>query len=89
MADLTLKWGNVKGWDGMDEGHPAREALNAYLEHAGVSAMERQSDEQRERICAVIDAIDGDIYDDWNGGTLTKEDAKAYVRNYGKERVAP
>ena len=26
-ANLSLKWGNVKGWDGFEEGTPALPAL--------------------------------------------------------------
>lgn len=84
-ASIDLKWGNIKGWSGMDEGHPARAALEKYLDSGqGLSAMQRQTDEQRKLICDVIDAVDGDINDDWNGGTMTKDAAKAYVLNYGK-----
>ena len=83
-ASIELKWGNIKGWDGFEEGTEAGDAMQAYLDSGqGLSAMQRQTPEQRELICAVIDAIDGDIYDDWNGGTMTKDEAKAYVRNYG------
>ena len=83
-ANLTLKWGNVKGWDGFEEGHPAREALKKWADSGqGISAMQRQTPEQREFICDIIDAIDGEIHDDWNGGTMTKEEAKKYVREYG------
>lgn len=86
MASLTLKWGNVKGWDGLEKGTPAWAAMEKYLDSGqGLSAMQRQTPEQRELICALIDAIDGDIHDDWNGGTMTKDAAKAYVREYGAE----
>lgn len=82
---LTLKWGNVKGWEGVAEGTPFRAALDKYLDSGqGFSAMQRQTDEQRELICAVIDVVEGEIHDDWNGGTMSKDDAKAYVRDYGK-----
>ena len=85
-ASLTLKWGNVKGWDGMEEGHPARAALDRYIDGgAGISAMERQSPEQRERICEIIDAVDGEIWNDWDGKAMSKDEAKAYVRDYGKK----
>jgi hypothetical protein len=88
MADLTLKWGNVKGWSGAEEGTPFRAALDAWSDSGqGISAMQRQTPEQRELICAIIDAVDGDIHDDWNGGTMTKDAAKKYVREYGKEKV--
>lgn len=86
-ANLTLKWGNIKGWDGMEEGHPARLALEKYMDSGqGLSAMQRQTDAQRELICDVIDAVDGEIHDDWNGGTLTKDAAKKYVREYGRDK---
>lgn len=84
-ASIDLKWGTIKGWDGMEEGHPARAALERYLDSGqGLSAMQRQTDEQRKLICDVIDAVDGDINNVWNGCTITKEAAKEYVLNYGK-----
>lgn len=80
---LTLKWGNVKGWSGFAEGTPARAALEKWSDSGqSLSAMQRQTPEQRELICAIIDAVDGDIFDDWNGGTMTKDEAKTYVREY-------
>ena len=83
-ASIELKWGNIKGWEGMEEGHPARAALEKYLDSGqGLSAMQRQTEEQRKLICDVIDAVDGDINDHWNGGTMTKEAAKKYVLEYG------
>lgn len=36
VANLTLKWGNVKGWDGFEEGTPARAALNKWRTAAKV-----------------------------------------------------
>ncbi len=86
MAELTLKWGNVKGWSGFDDGTPARVALDKWFDSKpGGSPMQRQTQEQRELICAIIDAVDGDIHDDWNGGTMTKDAAKEYVMNYGRD----
>lgn len=83
-ANIDLKWGNIKGWSGFEENTPAGDALQRYLDSGqGLGAMQRKTPEQREIICEVIDAIDGQIYDDWNGGTMTKDEAKDYVRNYG------
>lgn len=80
---LTLKWGNVKGWEGADDGTPFRAALNAWIESGpGLSAMRRTTSDQRKLICAIIDAVDGDIFDDWNGTTMTKDEAKNYVTEY-------
>jgi hypothetical protein len=75
-ASIDLKWGSIKGWDGMEEGHPARIALEKWMDSGqGMSAMQRQTEEQRKLICDVIDAV--------NGGTMTKEAAKKYVMEYG------
>jgi hypothetical protein len=83
MANLRLKWGNVKGWDGLQEGTPAWSAMEAYIDSGqGMSAMQRQLPEQKELICALIDAIDGEIQNDWTGEMMTKDEAKRYVREY-------
>lgn len=85
MASLTLKWGNVKGWDGLEEGTPAWAAMEKYVDSGqGISAMQRQTAEQRELICNLIDAIDGEIWNDWDGVVMSKDEAKKYVRDYGK-----
>lgn len=85
IAALILKWGNVNGWDGLKEGTPAWDAMRAYLDSGqGIAAMQHQTPEQRELICNLIDAIDGEIWNDWDGVVMTKNEAKAYVRDYGK-----
>ncbi len=44
MASLTLKWGNVKGWDGLQKGTPAWAAMEKYADSGqGISAMQRQT----------------------------------------------
>jgi hypothetical protein len=84
---LTLKWGNVKGWDGFAEGTPARAALEKWADSGqGISAMQRQTPEQRELICDIIDAVDGEIWNDWDGIAMSKDEAKKYVREYGQQR---
>ena len=35
-----------------------------------------------------IDQIDGEIWNDWDGVVMTKDEAKAYVREYGKSPKA-
>lgn len=85
VASLTLKWGNVKGWDGFEDGTPARAALEKWAGSGqGMSAMQRQTPEQRELICGIIDAVDGEIWNDWDGVVMSKDDAKKYVREYGQ-----
>lgn len=83
MSDITLKWGTLKAWDFED--CPA--ALSAFKKYCDIgmslSAMTQQNTpEQKQLICEMIDAVDGDIYDDWNGGTMTKEAAKKYIMKY-------
>lgn len=86
MAEsLTLKWGSLKGWDVDDKSGPAWEALNRYFEAGPVSmsAMaQRDNEEQKKALCDVIDAIDGEIWNDWDGVTMTKDEAKKYVMEY-------
>lgn len=83
MADITLKWGNLKGWSGFTEDHPAYEAGKRFLETVGPSAMERLGSEQRTLLCEVIDNTDGTITNDWSGEVMTRDEAKAYVLEYG------
>lgn len=80
---ITLKWGNLKGWSGL--GPAAIEAGQRFLDTTGVNAMEWLSSEQKELLCAMIDALgpDATITNDWTGEIMTKDDAKAYVREYG------
>jgi hypothetical protein len=83
---LRLKWGTLKGWDGRSE--PFRAALQKYADAGGmdsVSAMQaRDTPEQKELLCEVIDAVDGKITNDWTGERMTKDEAKKYVREYGQ-----
>ena len=89
MAEhLLLKWGNLKGWE--VESEAAQAALKAYWE-AGENAsapmaMVRLDNPEKLALCNLIDAIDGEIQNDWTGEMMTKEDAKAYVLGYGEGR---
>lgn len=82
-ASITLKWGNLKGWTGFTEDHPAYQAGNAFLEATGASAMEWLDDKQKSLLCDLIDKVDGTITNDWSGEQMSKDEAKAYVREYG------
>ena len=84
MAEhLELKWGTLKGWS--IETESFGKALQALFDEAprSMSAM-AQSDtpRQKELLCAVIDACSGEIWNDWTGKLMTKEEAKAYVLDY-------
>lgn len=80
---LLLKWGTLKGWDLVTE--PALAAAQK-LADAGPrslsAAMQHDTAEQQKALCDLIDAIDGTIQNDWSGEQMTKEQAKAYVREY-------
>lgn len=82
MANITLKWGNLKGWNGFTEDHPGTEIANRFLASTGISAMEWLTDEQKALLCELIDTIDGEIDNDWSGEKMTKDEAKKYVREY-------
>jgi hypothetical protein len=80
MTDyLWLKWGTLKEVAYSSE--HARVALERY--YAGgvsMSAMlQKDSIEQKQALCDLIDAIDGDIIDAWTMKQMTKDEAKRYV----------
>jgi hypothetical protein len=82
---LLLKWGNLKGWG--IETEASRVAFNAYVESgqnasAGM-AMVRLDEAEKLALCALIDAVDGPITNDWTGEPMTKDEAKKYVLEYG------
>lgn len=83
MTDrLLLKWGTLKG--GRFESEAARAALQKY-EQGGicVSVMaQRDTQEQKQALLELIDAIDGEIKNDWSGDVYTKEQARKYVLEY-------
>lgn len=83
MADsLLLKWGTLKGWN--LESERSMEALKRYVEFGmSLSAMAQEdSPEQKQALCDLIDAIDGEIKSDWSGKVMTKDEAKEYVLTY-------
>ena len=83
---LTLKWGTLKGWD--LKSAKSKEIMRRYAA-LGMSFGAMQQDdtpEQKTIICELIDAIDGEIDNDWTGEVMTKDEAKAYVMNYGKPK---
>lgn len=82
---LTLKWGTMKGWK--LESEASRAAGQAYLDAGPQSMsaiMQHDSDEQKLALCALIDVVDGPIKNDWEGTTMTRDQAKKYVMDYDK-----
>ena len=83
MAEhLLLKWGTLKGWKVESEAGMA--ALRKYhdMPVAMGCAQQRDTDTQKEALCELIDAIDGEITNDWSGDVMTKDEAKKYVLEY-------
>ncbi len=80
---LTLKWGTVKGWHA--ESEEAKAALQKWADF-GVSISAITQHDTPEQQQALLDAIDhfDEIWLDWEGIQVTQEQAKEYVRNYGK-----
>ena len=50
--------------------------------------MQRDTPEQKEIICKLIDLMPGEIYLAWDGKYVSKDDAKQYVLNYGQKKLA-
>ena len=83
VADsIDLKWGTLKRWEIHSEKGLA--LLRRYVELGSSlgAAQQRDTPEQKEIICELIDCCAGDIYLDWDGKYVSKEKAKEYVRNY-------
>ena len=81
---LTLKWGTLKGWD-FSHNKKAAALLKKYvaLGSAMGAMQQRDTPEQKELICQMIDAVDCEqIYLDWDGKYVSKDDAKRYVQDY-------
>lgn len=79
---LILKWGTLKGWDNL--GCMSRKIAQRYAE-LGMSKsamLQRDTPEQKKILCELIDAIDGEIWHEWENTAMTKEAAKAYVMDY-------
>lgn len=85
MNKLTLKWGSVKAWD--LESPEAVAALKRWADF-GVSASamcQHDTPEQKQALIEAIDHMD-EIYLDWDGKYVSRDEAKEYVRNYGIDR---
>lgn len=82
---LLLKWGSLKEWQ-ISEDSASFEFLKKWID-IGVSMSaicQNDTNEQKKILCELIDSFDGEIANDWDGETYTKEQAKNYIMNYGK-----
>lgn len=82
--ELALKWGTLKRWSNVEEGTPERALLQEYFDigTCASAALQRDTPRQKEIVCALID-IAGGAYNDWEGKSMTVEEAKRYVLTYG------
>lgn len=81
---LYLKWGTLKGYH-FRPNSPAHVALKVYLNagpRSGGAMTQEDTIEQIAALCTIIDAVDGDIISEWSGEKMSKDEAKAYVREY-------
>ena len=84
---LTLKWGTAKSWN-LD----TNEANAAMLKWAGygtsMSAIaQHDTPDQQQALLDAIDLMD-EIWLDWEGTQVSREEAKAYIVGYGKRSDA-
>ena len=84
---LTLKWGTLKAWNFENSREEAGKLFKQYNEIGSCASamLQRDTIEQKEIICKLIDLTEEEIYLDWDGKHVSKEDAKEYVMNYGEE----
>lgn len=81
---LLLKWGTLKGWK--LESEQSREAMQKYIDLGmSLGAMQQHdTPDHKKALCDLIDAVDGDIVNDWSGEVMTKQAAKEYLLGYGR-----
>ena len=84
---LALKWGAIKGYNIKTPASKA--ALDNFksLNDGCIGGMfNRQSSAQKEALCKLIDILDAsEIYLSWDAEYVSKERAKEYIINYGKQ----
>jgi hypothetical protein len=81
---IELKWGTIKNW-----GNAAGEPLDLLrkwgsLGYSESAMLQHDTAEQKEIICQLIDLADGGIFNEWTRRFMTAEEAKTYVRTYGR-----
>jgi len=85
---VTLKWGTLKAWRFTSK--KGKELFKKYCDlGSSLSAMaQRDTPEQKQLICEMIDIVPGDIFLDWDDKYVSKKEAKKYVMEYGQEKEA-
>ena len=85
-AYLLLKWGTVKEWGGLNEQSVTILQRWAKIGYSLSAMTHHDTAEQKEILYEFINQFDGEISSDWSGEKFTKEQAIAYIRDYGTER---
>lgn len=87
---LILKWGTLKKWYFNSE--KVKPLFKEYNDiGSDISAMsQRDNSRQKEIICELIDLGDfEEVYLDWEGINVTKDEAKKYILEYGRDKTYP
>lgn len=79
---LLLKWGTLKGWNLETDKSLAAAQKYADMGMSMSAAMQQDTPEQKQALCELIDAVDGEITNDWSGEVMSKDEAKKYVMEY-------
>lgn len=84
---LTLKWGTLKAWEVKTDA--AHAALKKYHEDPvqWSAMMQRDTPKQKEALAELIDCCD-EIWLDWEGKQVSRDEAKEYIRTYGQNDQA-
>lgn len=77
---ISLKWGTLKAWHTQSE--EAKKVLREYFDTGPAwSAMARDTPEQREILIRLIEVANlNQVYLDFDGEWISKEEAIAYLR---------
>jgi len=87
MAEsLLLKWGTIKGWEGLSD-QSVKIMERYFADGVPMSCATDHPDKERQTVlCELIDQLDGEIRNDWSGEIMSKDEAKKYVLEYGANR---
>ena len=79
--NILLKFGTLKGWQ-----FTSKKGQDLMKEYASLgmsmgTLSQKDTQEQKELICKMIDECNGSIQSDWSGKYLTKKEAKEMIKD--------
>ena len=84
---LVLKWGSLKAWNFTQPKTCELLQRWASLGHTASAIAQRDTPEQKQLICELIDAGNFEtVLLDWEDRQVSKQEAKDYVMNYGASK---